>query len=233
MRFLAVPSSAWRRPRRARQGQTALAPWSHRRRCTPRRGLVRWQLHNKRLAGALLRSGLTACVGAVSVASLRRQRLNFRAQPHPHTGAWVYIKHRGWCYRAFSSAAAASAAGPAEEGVHKAATNVPVTTAYKLAHSPGWASTIAASESAAHTSNSRTKRLARLGQGASGPRALLAAGKRPAGGGAQLADAYAAAAGVRVQPAGGGDKASASSSSRVRRPKGRLPAALRGGLPPS
>lgn len=151
------------------------------------------------------------------------------SQPHPNTGAWVYYKHKGWCYRAFNAKRVLDErTGPVASGVYAAPEATPLQTTYSLRHSAGWRSNITASDDAgASTSHSRRSNLARLRSVSGAKQAVLAAPVPAAAAAAAAGQTHAThsprmaslqsqyCAQQGIAPAGKG------------RPKGRLPAALR------
>lgn len=103
-------------------------------------------MHDEELdpSPALLSMPGTACFRAYSVGFLAARRcdpwpshmpsLLPAPQPHPHTGTWVYIENKGWCYRALSmpSSAPSRRGGSAPQA------------SYRLRHNQGWGASITA-----------------------------------------------------------------------------------------
>ncbi len=121
----------------------------------------------------------TFCTCGVLGATSRATHVFVRppfSQPHPNTGAWVYFKHKGWCYRAFE----AKRVGPSDTGaaqaggVYAAPESVSLQSSYTLGHSAGWKQAIAVhDESSASSSRNRHANLARLRAGAGAKQAVL------------------------------------------------------------
>ena len=129
-------------------------------------------------------------------------------QPHPHTGAWVYVKHKGWCYRALRVVGSEARAGAPVSKAYKPEKGEAIKAAYKLGHSAGWEATI--SSSSPHHAERHKAAIARLGLSGDKRHAVLNLPRSP-----------------RSRPVEPKHNTPEDRDAHIVRPKGRLPPQLR------